>query len=74
MYGRVLLFAIGMAFASYGLMCLFDPLRVAEITGIQLPNASALAEVVAMYGGLQFGLGVLALWPLSQVSETADVG
>ncbi|MFP6641526.1 MAG: DUF4345 family protein [Myxococcota bacterium] len=65
MFGRILLFLVGIAFAPYGLMCLMDPQAVAEYTGMQLPNASALVEVVAMYGGLQFGLGALFIfWAL----------
>ena len=62
MFGRILLFMIGLAFAPYGLMCLFDPLSAAEITGMQLHNRGALTEVAAMYGGLQFGLGALFIF------------
>ena len=62
MFGRIVLFLVGVAFAPYGLMCLIDPQVVAEYSGLQLPNASALVEVAAMYGGLQFGLGVLFIF------------
>lgn len=57
--GRIVLFLVGIAFGLYGLMCLLDPQAVANYSGLELPNASARVEVVAMYGGLQFGLGVL---------------
>jgi hypothetical protein len=57
--GRILLGFTGLAFAGYGLVCLVDPAMVAEVTGIALAGPSGKTEVTAMYGGLQFGLGVL---------------
>ena len=56
---RALLIASGVLFGLYGLACLFSPSIVAGYTGIRLPDASAMTEVAAMYGGLQAGLGVL---------------
>ena len=58
-FGRILLALVGIAFAPYGFFCLVSPQSVAEFTGMLLPNASALTEVRAMYGGLQLGLGLL---------------
>jgi hypothetical protein len=57
--GRILLAFTGLAFGSYGLACLAQPSLVADATGIALASPSGTTEVVAMYGGLQFGLGVL---------------
>ncbi|MEE3327699.1 MAG: DUF4345 family protein [Myxococcota bacterium] len=57
--GRILLIAVGLAFTPYGFLCLFSPQSVADYTGMVLPNASALNEVAAMYGGLQIGLGLI---------------
>lgn len=56
---RALLIASGVLFGLYGLACLFSPSIVAGYTGIRLPDAAAMTEVAAMYGGLQAGLGVL---------------
>ena len=58
-FGRILLALVGIAFAPYGFFCLVSPQSVAEFTGMVLPNASALTEVRAMYGGVQLGLGLL---------------
>ena len=57
--GRIFLALMGIAFAPYGLFCLVSPQSVAGLTGMVLPNATALTEVRAMYGGLQVGLGLL---------------
>jgi len=59
---RILLFANGASFALYGLACVFSPDRVAEYTAMELSSASALTEVVAMYGGLQAAIGILFLY------------
>jgi hypothetical protein len=61
-FGRIVLGITGLAFAGYGLVCLFVPTLVADYSGMLLPDASALTEVVAMYGGLQTGMGALFLF------------
>lgn len=67
LFARILLAANGAVFALYGLGCLLSPIMVAEYAGMELPGPSALAEVAAMYGGLQAGIGMLFLycarWP-----------
>lgn len=60
-FGRLVLGITGALFAGYGLACLFAPGIVAAYSGIVLPDASARTEVVAMYGGLQTGIGALFL-------------
>ena len=59
---RVVLVVTGVVFAGYGIMCLLLPSTIAEYTGIALPGVSATVEVVAMYGGLQTGFGLLCLY------------
>jgi hypothetical protein len=61
-FARVLLGLTGLMFAGYGLACLFIPSLPADYSGIALPNASAITEVVAMYGGLQTAIGALLLY------------
>jgi hypothetical protein len=58
---RILLVGNGAAFALYGLVCVFSPEIVGESSGMELPGPSSLTEVVAMYGGLQMGIGLLFL-------------
>jgi hypothetical protein len=60
-FAKVLLALNGLMFLGYGVVCLIDPSLPAGYAGMELPNASAANEVAAMYGGLQFGIGVLFL-------------
>ena len=59
LFARIVLVVTGLAFAIYGFFCLVSPSLVAEYSGIELPTVSAITEVVAMYGGLQLGVGLL---------------
>ena len=61
-FARILLLVNGATFALYGLACALSPTLVADYAGMVLPGASALTEVVAMYGGLQAGVGILFLY------------
>ena len=61
MLGRILLFGVGLIFAIYGFVCLTQPEAATRYSGLVLTGAKAEAEVAAMYGGLQIGLGVLFL-------------
>ncbi|MDG2332666.1 MAG: DUF4345 family protein [Myxococcota bacterium] len=54
---RILLWMNGASFLLYGLACLASPQLVAGYAGMELPGASAMTEVAAMYGGLQIGVG-----------------
>ncbi|MDE0884811.1 MAG: DUF4345 family protein [Myxococcota bacterium] len=59
---RILLWTNGASFLLYGLACLASPLLVAGYAGMELPGASAMTEVAAMYGGLQAGVGGLFIY------------
>ena len=61
MWSKIFLGITGFAFASYGLMCLFVPATVGDAAQLGLSNDVAVAEIRAMYGGLQMAVGVLAL-------------
>jgi hypothetical protein len=41
-----------------GLLCAFAPHYTAELVGFALPNAKGLVEYIAVYGGLEFGMGI----------------
>jgi hypothetical protein len=45
----------------YGLFCFFQPAFLEQAAGLTLGSAVAATEVRAMYGGLQVGIGCLAL-------------
>lgn len=61
MLSKIFLGGMGLVFAGYGLVCLFVPATVADMTGMRLASEVAEVEVRAMYGGLQFAVGALAV-------------
>jgi len=50
----------------YGLWCLVRPEVLAEVAGVTATTPTAVAEVRAMYGGLQTAVGLLALLALAR--------
>ena len=46
---------------GYGIFCMFWPNTVAGFIGYEFSSADAIIEVVSMYGGLEFGLGLVFL-------------
>jgi hypothetical protein len=59
--GKVVLWVSAVIFTSYGLICLFSPDVPARYAGLILSNGDAIAEIGAMYGGLQTGFGLFCL-------------
>jgi hypothetical protein len=61
MLRKIFLAVTGFAFASYGLVCLIAPATVGGAAELGMASEVAVAEVRAMYGGLQLSIGVLSL-------------
>jgi hypothetical protein len=61
MLGKIVLAITAIALISYGLVCFFFPEIPAGYIGFDLTNADARIEVVAMYGGLEVGVGLFCL-------------
>jgi hypothetical protein len=59
--GKVVLWFSAGIFISYGLTCLFLPDVPARYAGLNMTNGNAIAEISAMYGGLQTGFGLFCL-------------
>ena len=59
MLGKVILWVSAVMFVSYGLACFFSPALPAGYAGLEMTNGDAFAEIGAMYGGLQTGVGLL---------------
>ena len=53
---------------GYGLYCLLDPGYLAQAAGVAAASATGTTEIRAMYGGLQAGIGVIALGGLLRES------
>ena len=61
MLGKIVLWISAIALTGYGLACLLSPGMPAAFAGLSITNGDALAEMGAMYGGLQTGLGLFCL-------------
>jgi hypothetical protein len=59
MFARAVLVIPGVLFIVYGLMCWYNPELPAEYAGLFIAHQDGLAEMAAMYGGLQFCLGTI---------------
>jgi hypothetical protein len=58
---RIVLAASALMWLPYGLYCFARPGALAEIAGVAAQSATGGIELQAMYGGLQAGIGALAL-------------
>jgi hypothetical protein len=58
MLGKFILWVAAVVFTAYGLVCFFDPSVAAGFAGLAMTNGNAVAEIGAMYGGLQTGIGL----------------
>lgn len=56
---RAFLILNGLILALYGIYCTFNPMALAEFASFGLDNNTAIIEVRAMYGGLEFTIGLL---------------
>jgi hypothetical protein len=61
MLGKFVLWLSAIMFIGYGLACLLSPALPAGYAGLIISNGDALAEMGAMYGGLQTGFGAFCL-------------
>lgn len=56
--GKTVLSISTFTFISYGLISLFSPAIPAGLASLNMNNGDAYAEIGAMYGGLQTGIGL----------------
>lgn len=61
MLGRSILWLSALVFIAYGLVSLMSPAIPAGYAGLVMSNGDAVAEIGAMYGGLQTGVGIFCL-------------
>lgn len=55
---RIYLLFVALVFTSYGIACAIDPILPARLGGLSIVNGDGYAEMSAMYGGLQTGVGL----------------
>jgi len=66
MLGKVVLGISALVFTAYGVISLLAPGIPAGLAGLDIGNGDAYAEIGAMYGGLQTGLGVYCFFALTR--------
>lgn len=59
--GKSVLGISALVFIGYGLVSLVSPDIPAGFAGLEMSSGDAIAEIGAMYGGLQTGLGLFCL-------------
>ena len=59
--GKTILSASAVVFICYGLVSLVSPAIPSGFAGLTMNNGDAFAEIGAMYGGLQTGIGLFCL-------------
>lgn len=64
MLGKTILAISCLVFITYGLVSLVAPAVPAGFAGLTMSNGDAYAEIGAMYGGLQTGVGLFCLLAL----------
>lgn len=61
MLGKGILWTSALLFTGYGVISFFFPEIPAGLAGLEITNGDAAAEISAMYGGLQTGMGLFCL-------------
>ncbi len=59
--GKAVLGISALVFIAYGLVSLLSPETPSGLAGLEMSNGDAIAEIGAMYGGLQTGIGLFCL-------------
>lgn len=62
--GKSILGFSSLVFIAYGLVSLLSPAIPSGAAGLAMTNGDAFAEIGAMYGGLQTGIGIFCLLAL----------
>lgn len=67
MLGKSILWISALVFIAYGLVSLISPAVPAGFAGLVISNGDAFAEIGAMYGGLQMGMGLFCLLAVNRL-------
>ncbi len=61
---KVYLATVGLLYLGLAVWCSLDPIATSQAVGFQLSGPSGQSEFLTVYGGLEFGLGLIFLLPL----------
>ncbi|MFO0978126.1 MAG: DUF4345 family protein [Planctomycetaceae bacterium] len=73
MVGRLFLAATGILYLYLALWCSFQPQATSSLVGFQLQGGSGQSEFLTVYGGLEFGLGLVLIWPIVRPQVTREI-
>ena len=63
-YVKPYLIFMCLVWLPWGLICIFDTSRIAEIIGVTSVDATGNTDLRVMYGGFQFAVGLMAAFAL----------
>ena len=63
-YVKPYLIFMCLVWLPWGLICIFDTSRIADIIGVTSVDATGNTDLRVMYGGFQFAVGLMAAWAL----------
>lgn len=66
MLARFYLLVVGLLYLGLALWCAYDMETTSKAVGFQLVGGSGQSEFFTVYGGLEFGLALVLMWPLVQ--------
>lgn len=70
MIARLYLMLVGLLYLGLAIWCAIDLETTSKAVGFQLVGGSGQSEFFTVYGGLEFGLALVLLWPLVQARYT----
>ncbi len=68
---RIFLAVVGIAYFVLAIWCAVLPAETSKAVGFELKPGSGQSEFLTVYGGLEFGLGMIFLWALYRPAEVA---
>jgi len=71
-FARILLALNGLLFAAYGAACFLWPELPAGYMGVELGTTGGPVEFIAMYGGLEFAIGLYFLRASAAAARVAE--
>lgn len=71
MITRIVLAVVGVLYLYLGVWCTVSPAHTSKAVGFELVGGSGRSEFMTVYGGLEFGMGLLFLLPLLRPDLTA---
>jgi hypothetical protein len=72
MITRIFLAIVGLAYLILAGWCAAQPAQTSASVGFSLQKGSGQSEFLTVYGGLEFALGFVFLWPLVRLEQTSN--